>query len=103
MFQPKFMSAIDVNAGRGRALKAATYVIGLSSFLFVLKYGLAQENPLFDLKQVADKPPPHVEKILGESPKLMDDVFRGTRGSTYQAQRAFYRNGAIEVTYLGEE
>ena len=102
MFQPKFMSAFGKSAGLARALKAAIYVIGLSSSFFVFQYALTQENPLFDLKQVADKPPPDVEKILGQPAKIVDDVFRGARGNTYKAKRAFYMNGVIEVTFLEE-
>ena len=59
-----------------------------------------EEKLLFDLKRVADKPRSDVEKILGEPSKVVDDVFRGSRGSTYPAIRAAYLNGAIEVTYL---
>lgn len=102
MFHPKLMSGLGEKAVDARTLKAAISVIGLSFFFFVLKIALAQENPLFDLKQVADKSPPHVEKILGQPPKLLDEVFRGTRGSTYQAKRGFYMNGAIEVAYMEE-
>ena len=53
-----------------RALKATVYVIGLSSFFFVFRYALTQDNAFFDLKRVADKPPPDVEKILGQPSKL---------------------------------
>src|SRR5512145_1914567 len=60
----------------------------------------AQEKLLFDLKRVADKPRPVVEKILGPPAKLVDDVFRSSRGYTYPAVRATYMNGAVEVTYL---
>ena len=61
---------------------------------------LAQEQLLFDLKRVADRPPPDVEKILGKPSKLLDDVFRGSRGTSYAAIRATYMNGAIDVTYI---
>jgi hypothetical protein len=37
---------------------------------------------------------------LGKPSKLVDDVFRGTRGNTYPAIRATYMNGAVEITYL---
>ncbi len=43
---------------------------------------------------------PDVEKILGKPSKLVDDIFRGSRGATYPAIRATYMNGAVEVTYL---
>lgn len=74
--------------------------IGLFSVLFVIDYSAAQEKVLLDLKRVADKPRPEIEKILGVPSKLVDDVFRSTRGYTYPAVRATYMNGAIEVTYL---
>ncbi|SRR6266542_438027 len=74
--------------------------IGLLSVFFALDHSAAQEKVLLDLKRVADKPRPEIEKILGVPSKLIDDVFRGSRGSTYSAIRATYMNGAIEVTYL---
>lgn len=75
-------------------------IIGLLSVIFVIDHSAAQEKPLFDLKRVADAPRSEVEKILGVPSKLVDDVFRGTRGSTYPAIRATYMKGAVEVTYL---
>ncbi len=61
---------------------------------------VADDAPLFDLKRVADRSLLDVEEILGKPSKMVDDVFRGSRGSTYPAIRAAYMNGAIEVTYL---
>jgi hypothetical protein len=64
--------------------------IALKAFIFMFSvfctfdHSIAQEQLLFDLKQVADRPPPDVEKILGKPSKLVDDVFRGSRGSTIQ-------------------
>ncbi len=75
-------------------------IIGLLPVFFVIGHSAAQEKLLLDLKQVADRPRPDVEKILGQPSKLVDDIFRGTRGTTYPAIRAAYTNGAIEVTYL---
>jgi hypothetical protein len=83
-----------------RALKGIVRIIGLLCVFFVVDRSAAQENVLFNLTQVADKSPAEVEQILGLPSKLVDDVFRGTRGSTYPATRATYRNGVIEVTYL---
>jgi hypothetical protein len=74
--------------------------IGLLSVFFAIDYSAAQEKVLLDLKRVADKRRPEIEKILGIPSKLVDDVFRSSRGYTYPAVRATYMNGAIEVTYL---
>jgi hypothetical protein len=74
--------------------------IGLLSVFFAIDHSAAQEKVLLDLKRVADKPRPEIETILGVPSKLIDDVFRSTRGNTYPAIRATYMNGAIEVTYL---
>ena len=74
--------------------------IGLCSIFLTIDCSTAQEKLLFDLKRVADKPRPDVEKILGPPSKLVDDVFRSSRGYRYPAVRATYMNGAIEVTYL---
>jgi hypothetical protein len=82
------------------ALKAIILGTGLLLLFCRVGHPMAQEPLLFDLKRVADRPAPDVEKILGKPSKLLDDVFRGSRGSTYPAIRATYMNGAIEVTYL---
>jgi hypothetical protein len=74
--------------------------IGLLSVFFAIDHSAAQEKVLLDLKRVADKPRAEIEKILGLPSKLIDDVFRSTRGNTYPAIRATYMNEAIEVTYL---
>lgn len=75
--------------------------IGLLSVIFAGDSRAAQEEKvLLDLRRVADKPPPEIEKFLGVPSKLIDDIFRSTRGYTYPAIRAIYMNGAIEVTYL---
>ena len=75
--------------------------IGLFSVVFASDSRAAQEEKvLLDLRRVADKPRPEIEKFLGVPSKLIDDVFRSTRGYTYPAVRAIYMNGAIEVTYL---
>jgi hypothetical protein len=81
-------------------VKEIVCIIELLSTFFVFDYSAAQEKFLFDLKKVADRPRPDVETILGESSKVVDDVFRSTRGNTYPAIRATYMNGAVEVTYL---
>ena len=83
-------------------LREFVCIIGLLSVVFVIDHAAAQERVLFDLKRVADKPRPEIENILGVPSKVVDDVFRGTRGSTYPAIRATYMNGAVEVTYLEE-
>jgi hypothetical protein len=80
--------------------KAIIVSVGFLLLFGVFSRSVAQEPLLFDLKGVADRPPPDVEKILGKPSKLVDDVFRGSRGSTYPATRAAYMNGAIEVVYL---
>jgi hypothetical protein len=74
--------------------------VGFFLLFCVLDRSVAQESLLFDLKRVADRPPPDVEKILGKPSKLVDDVFKSSRGTTYPAIRATYMNGAIEVTYI---
>src|SRR4030095_7417178 len=74
--------------------------IGLLSVFFAIDCSAAQEKVLLDLKRVADKPRPEIEKFLGVPSKLIDDVFRSTRGCKYPAGKATYMNGAIEVTYL---
>src|SRR4029450_11691222 len=79
------------------ALKAFIFMF---SVFYMFDHSIAQEQLLFDLKQVADRPPPDVERILGKPSKLVDDVFRGSRGSTYSTIRAAYMNGVIEVTYI---
>ncbi len=81
-------------------VKKIICTVGLLCTFLVFDRSAAQEKVLFDLKKVADRPRPDVETILGESSKVVDDVFRGTRGSTYPAIRATYMNGAVEVTYL---
>jgi len=78
----------------------AIICIGLLSVFFAINYSAAQEKVLLDLKRVADKPRPEIEKILGVASKSIDDVFRSTRGYKYPAVRATYMNDAIEVTYL---
>ena len=80
--------------------KAIIFTVGLLLLFGVFGRSMAQGPLLFDLKRVADRPPPDVEKILGKPSKLLDDVFRGSRGSTYPTIRATYMNGAIEVTYI---
>ena len=74
--------------------------MGLLSIVVAIDHSAAQEKVLLDLKQVADKPRPEIDKVLGVPSKLIDDAFRSTRGYTYPAVRAIYMNGAIEVTYL---
>jgi hypothetical protein len=74
--------------------------VGLLSVFLAIGHSAAQEKVLFDLKRVADKPHPEIEKILGVPSKSVEDVFRSTRGYTYPAIRATYMNGAIEVTYV---
>jgi hypothetical protein len=74
--------------------------VGFFLLFCVLDRSVAQESLLFDLKRVADRPPPDVEKILGKPSNLVDDVFRGSRGTTYPAIRATYMNRAIKVTYI---
>jgi len=81
-----------------RAFK--TIVVFLFSFFSLFGHAFAQAQILFDLKQVADRPVSDVEKILGKPSKLVDDVFRSSRGNTYPAIRAAYMNGAIEITYI---
>jgi hypothetical protein len=83
-----------------RVLKSIICIIGLFSVFCVFGNAAAEDTPLFDLKRVADRPMPDVEKILGKPSKLVDDVFRGSRGSTSPATRAAYMNGSIEVTFL---
>ena len=80
--------------------KAIIVSVGFLLLFGVFGRSVAQEPLLFDLKRVADRPPPDVEKILGKPSKFVDDIFRGSRGSTYPATRAAYMNGAIEVVYL---
>lgn len=63
-------------------------------------HAIAQAQLLFDLKQVADRPASEVEKILGKPSKLVDDVFRSSRGNTYPTIRAAYMNDAVAVTYI---
>jgi hypothetical protein len=74
--------------------------LGLLSVFFAMDHSAAQEKVLLDLKRVADKPYPEIEKVLGVPSKSVDDVFRSARGYTYPAVRATYTNGAIEITYL---
>ena len=83
-----------------RGSKAIIVSVGFLLLFGVFGRSVAQEPLLFDLKRVSDRPPPDVEKILGKPSKFVDDVFRGSRGSTYPAIRAAYMNGAIEVVYL---
>jgi hypothetical protein len=80
--------------------KAIIFTVGLLLLFGLFGRSMAQGPLLFDLKRVADRSPPDVEKILGKPSKLLDDVFRGSRGSTYPTIRATYMNGAIEVTYI---
>jgi hypothetical protein len=77
-----------------------TIWIGLLSIFLALDHPAAQGKVLLDLKRVADKPRQEIEKILGAPSRLVDDVFRSSRGFSYPAVRASYMNDAIEVTYL---
>lgn len=79
---------------------AAILASALALVVCWFDHSAAQEPLLFDLKAVADRSAPEVEKILGKPAGLVDDVFRGSRGSTYPAKRATYMNGAVEITYL---
>jgi hypothetical protein len=81
-------------------LKEIISVTGLLLTLFVFDYSAAQEKFLFDLKKVADSPLSDVEKILGKPSKLVDDLFRSSRGNTYPSIRAAYMNEAIQITYI---
>ena len=81
-------------------LKQIISFTGLLFIFSVFDYSTAQERFLFDLKKVADNPPPEVEKILGKPSKLVDDIFRDSRGNTYPSMRAAYMNEAIEITYI---
>jgi|GEM_PF-5682443 hypothetical protein len=81
-------------------LKEIISVTGLLLTLFVFDYSAAQEKFLFDLKKVTDRPPADVEKILGKPSKLVDDLFRSSRGNTYPSIRAAYMNEAIQITYI---
>jgi hypothetical protein len=83
-----------------KALKSIVLIPGLLLLFCWFGQSLAQERLLFDLKAVADRSTSEVEKILGKPSKVVDDVFRSTRGSTYPAIRATYMNGAVEITYL---
>ena len=74
--------------------------VGLLAVFIAIDYSAAQKKTLLDLKRVADKPRPEIEELLGAPSKLVDDVFRNTRGYAYPAVRAAYMNGAIEITYL---
>ena len=74
--------------------------MGLLGVFCALSISRAQEKLLLDLKRLADKPRPEIEKFLGPPSKVTDDVFRSGRGFTYPALRAAYVSGAIEVTYL---
>ena len=81
-------------------LKKKIIGVGLISVFFAMSYSAAQEKVLLDLKRLANKSRPEIEKFLGTPSKLIDDVFRSTRGYTYPAVRASYMNDSIEVTYL---
>jgi|SRR6185436_19390885 len=81
-------------------LKEIIFCTGLLLTCFVFDYSEAQEKFLFDLKKVADRPPADVEKILGKPSKVVDDLFRNSRGNTYPSTRAAYMNDAIEITYI---
>lgn len=77
-----------------------TIIIVLLSLFSSSDHAIAQGQLLFDLKKVADRPPAEVEKILGKPSKLVDDVFRSSRGNTYPTIRAAYMNDAVAVTYI---
>ena len=83
-----------------KSFKSIFLTSGLLLVFCWFGHSAAQEGLLFDLKAVADRSAPEVEKILGKPSKVVDDVFRGTRGSTYPAIRGTYMNGAVEITYL---
>ena len=73
-------------------------IIVLLTLFTSVEHAVAQAPLLFDLKQVADRPASEVEKILGKPSKLIDDVFRSSRGNIYPTIRAAYRNDAVAVT-----
>jgi hypothetical protein len=74
-------------------LKAIVW-IGLLFLFYAIDYSAAQEKLLLDLKRIADKPRPEIEKILGKPSKLVDDVFKSTRGYTISSgQGELYERG----------
>ena len=83
-----------------KAFKSIVLIPGLLLLFCWFSHSVAQERLLFDLKAVADRPAPDVEKILGKPFKTVDDVFRSARGNTYPTIRATYMNGAVEITYI---
>jgi hypothetical protein len=83
-----------------KAFKSIVLIPGLLLLFCWFGHSVAQERLLFDLKAVADRSASEVEKILGKPSKVVDDVFRGTRGNIYPAIRATYMNEVVEITYL---
>jgi hypothetical protein len=83
-----------------KAFKSIVLIPGLLLLFFWFGQSPAQDRLLFDLKAVADRSAPEVEKILGKPSKVVDDVFRSARGNTYPAIRVTYMDGAVEITYL---
>ena len=87
--------------GRRQMVSGAFQAIIVMCALFAsVEHAVTQEPLLFDLKRVADRPASEVEKILGKPSKLIDDVFRSSRGNIYSTIRAAYRNDAVAVTYI---
>ena len=83
-----------------KAVKSIFVIPGLLLLFCWFGHSVAQERLLFNLKAVADRSASEVEKILGKPSKVVDDVFRGTRGNIYPAIRATYMTEAVEITYL---
>lgn len=59
-----------------------------------------QENPLFDLKVVADQSPEIIEKILGKPSELQADTHRTLIGRTYPLQRGKYKGGTVKIAFI---
>ena len=83
-----------------KAFKSIFIVPVLLLLTYCFDHSVAQERLLFDLKAVADRSAPEVEKILGKPSRTVDDFFRSARGNTYPAIRVTYMDGAVEITYL---
>jgi hypothetical protein len=77
-----------------------TIVVALLCVFAASGHSAAQQRAFLNLTDLADKPRSYIEKILGGPMTVAEDVFRSTRGYTYPAVRAAYRNGAVEITYL---
>src|SRR5712692_6179175 len=59
-----------------------------------------QENPLFDLKAVADQSPEIIQKIFGKPSELLAETNQTRSGQTYTVQTGKYKGDTVEIAFI---